>query len=139
MKEIKIWFFEKINLISLQPGRFIRKKKKRERERTQINKIRDEKGEVTTHINKIDSLEETEKILRKVQSFKTEPGRNMNITRLLREQLYGFEITIHLRLCRKGSCSEIFVTKSVSVKSPRLSHVLILLELSKGKCNKKEF
>ena len=63
----------------------------------------------------------------------------MNITRLLREQLYGFEITIHLRLCRKGSCSEIFVTKSVSVKSPRLSHVLILLELSKGKCNKKEF
>ena len=60
MKEIKIWFFEKINLIKLQPGRLIRKK---ERERTQINKIRDEKGEVTTHINKMDSLEETEKFL----------------------------------------------------------------------------
>ena len=39
------------------------KKRKRERERTQINKIRDEKGEVTTHTNKMDSLEETEKFL----------------------------------------------------------------------------
>ena len=63
----------------------------------------------------------------------------MNITRLLREQLYGFEITIHLRLCQKGTWFEIFVKKNGSVKSPRLSHVLILLGLSKGKCNKKEF
>ena len=86
----------------------------------------------------MDSLEET-KIPRKKQSSKTEPGRNMNIKRLLWEQLYGFEITIHPRLCQKSACSEIVVKKSISVKSPRLSHDLILIRLSKGKCNKKEF
>ena len=49
MKEIakinktKSWFFEKINKIDKPFARFIKKKKK-----TQINRIRNEKGEVTT-------------------------------------------------------------------------------------------
>ena len=40
----KSWFFEKINKIDKQLARLIKK----ERETTQINKIRNEKGEVTT-------------------------------------------------------------------------------------------
>ena len=51
MKEIivkinkaKSWFFEKINKMDKPLARLIRKK----RERNQINKIRNEKGEVTT-------------------------------------------------------------------------------------------
>ena len=40
----KSWFFEKINKIDKPLTRLIKKK----REKNQINKIRDEKGEVTT-------------------------------------------------------------------------------------------
>ena len=43
INETKSWFFEKINKIDKPFARLIRKK----RERAQINKIRNEKGEVT--------------------------------------------------------------------------------------------
>ena len=65
----------------------------RKKEKNQINKLRNEKGEVTTdnaeiprimrdyfeqlYGNKTDNLEEME-ILRKVQLSKMEPGRNRN-------------------------------------------------------------
>ena len=42
INKTKSWFFEKINKIDKPLTRFIKKKK----ERTQINKIRNEKGEV---------------------------------------------------------------------------------------------
>ena len=45
----KSWFFEKINKIDKQLARLIKKK----RERTQINKIRNEKREVTTDTTEI--------------------------------------------------------------------------------------
>ena len=67
---------------------------KKKREKNQINKIRNEKGEVTTdnaemqrvirddyeqlYGNKMDNLEEMDRVLQKVQSSKTEPGRNRN-------------------------------------------------------------
>ena len=70
-----IWFFEKINRIDKPLARLIKKK----RERTQISKIRNEKGEVTTDTaeiqsiirdyseqlcaNKMDNLEEMDKFL----------------------------------------------------------------------------
>ena len=44
INKTKSWFFEKINKIENPLGRLIKKK----REKHQINKIRNEKGEVTT-------------------------------------------------------------------------------------------
>ena len=71
----KSWFFEKINKFDKPLARLIKKK----REKTQINRIRNEKGEVTTdtaeiqsilrdyyqqlYANKMDNLEEMDKFL----------------------------------------------------------------------------
>ena len=75
INKTKGWSFEKINKIDKPLARLIKKK----RERTQINKIRNEKGEVTTdtaeiqsilrdyykqpYANKMDNLEEMDKFL----------------------------------------------------------------------------
>ena len=45
INKTKSWFFEKINKIDKSIARLIKKK----REKNQINKIRNEKGEVTTN------------------------------------------------------------------------------------------
>ena len=74
INKTKSWFFEKIKLINHQPD-LIKKK----REKTQINRIRNEKGKVTTdtseiqrimrdyyrqlYANKMDNLEEMDKFL----------------------------------------------------------------------------
>ena len=84
INEMDSWFFEKINKIDKPLARLIKQK----RERTQINKIRNEK-EVTTHTTEIQRIirdyymqlyaNKTEKprrngqTLRKVQSSKTKP------------------------------------------------------------------
>ena len=75
INKTKSWFFEKINKIDIPLARLIKKK----RERTQINKIRNEKGDVITdtaeiqsilrdyykqlYANKMDNLEEMETFL----------------------------------------------------------------------------
>ena len=87
ISKTKSWFFEKIYKIDKPLVRLINKK----RQKNQINKIRNEKGEVTTdnaEIQRIMRLLRTTiwqlngypggngQILRKVQTSKTEPGRN---------------------------------------------------------------
>ena len=52
INETKSWFFEKINKIDKLLARLIKKT----RERTQINKIRNEKGEVTPDITEIQRI-----------------------------------------------------------------------------------
>ena len=52
INETKSWFFEKLNEIDKPLARLIKKK----RERTHINKIRTEKGEVTTVTREIERI-----------------------------------------------------------------------------------
>ena len=52
ISEIKIWFFEKINNIDKPLSKPI----KRQRENIQINKIRNEKGDITTDIEEIQRI-----------------------------------------------------------------------------------
>ena len=75
INKTKSWFFEKINIIDKPLARLIKKK----RERMQINKIRNEKGEITTdtaeiqrikrdyykqlYVDKMDNCEEMDKFL----------------------------------------------------------------------------
>ena len=52
INESKRWFFEQINKIDKPLTRLIKKK----RERTQINKIRHERGEITTDTKEIQRI-----------------------------------------------------------------------------------
>ena len=84
---MKSWFFEKINKIDKPLVRLIKK----QREKNQINKIRNEKGEITTdnteiqriirdyyqqlYTNKMDNLEEMDKFLEKCNFPKLNQGK----------------------------------------------------------------
>ena len=89
----KSWFFEKIIKINKPLARLIKKK----REKTQINRIRNEKGEVTTdtaeipriiidyykqlYANKMDNLEEMDKFLEKHNLLRLNQEEIENIKR----------------------------------------------------------
>ena len=92
INKTKSWFFEKINKIDKPLARLIKKK----REKIQINRIRNEKGEVTTNTteiqrimreyykqlygNKMYNLEEMDKFLEKsnLQRLTQEEIENIN-------------------------------------------------------------
>ena len=92
IKKTKSLFFEKINKIDKTLARLIKKK----REKTQINRIKNEKGEVITdtaeiqrimrdyykqlYVNKMDNLEEMDKFLERYNLLRLnqEEIENMN-------------------------------------------------------------
>ena len=92
INETKSWFFEKINKTNKTLATLIKEK----RERTQINKIRNEKGEVTidtteiqriirdyyrqSYANTIDNMEEMDKFLQRcnLPRLNQEEIENMN-------------------------------------------------------------
>ena len=92
INKTKSWFFEKINKIDKPLVRLIKKK----REKTQINRIRNEDGKITTgtaeiqrimrdyykqlYANKMDNLEEMDKFLEKhnLPRLKQEEIENIN-------------------------------------------------------------
>ena len=93
INKVKTWFFEKINKIDKPLARLIKK----QREENQINKIRNENGEITTdnteiqriirdycqqlYANKMDNLEEMDKFLEKYNFLKLNQEGIENLNR----------------------------------------------------------
>ena len=114
INKTKSWFFEKINKIDQPLARLIKNK----REKNQINKIRNENGEITTdnteiqkiirdyyqqpYANKMDNLEEMDKFLEKY-----------NFPKLNQEEIENLNRPIHKH--RNQNCNK----KSSSKQEPR--------------------
>ena len=95
IKKAKSWFFEKINKIDKLLAKLIKK----QREKNQINKIRNENGEITTdnnkiqriirdyyqqlYANKMDNLEKMEKFLEKYNSPKLNQKETEDLNRAI--------------------------------------------------------
>ena len=93
INKTKSWFFEKLNKIDKPLARLIKK----QREKNQINKSRNENGEITTdnteiqriirdyyqqlYANKMDNLEETDKFFEKYNFQKLSQEEIQNINR----------------------------------------------------------
>ena len=100
INKTKSWLFQNINKIDKSLVRFIKKK----REKNQINKIRNEKGEVTTNNleiqrivkdyyeqlygNKMDNLEEMDRFLEKFNL----PGLNQEEKGIMSNPIISIEI-----------------------------------------------
>ena len=117
INKTKRWFFEKINKIHKPLAKLIKKKRKK----NQINKIRNEKGEVTTdrntnaeiqriirdyyeqlYGNKMDNLEEMDRCLVKLNL----PRLNKEETEIMKNQITSTEI-------------ETVIKKSLKKQKPR--------------------
>ena len=123
--ETKIWFFEKINKINKPSARLIKKK----RERAQINKIRSEKGEITTdtteiqriirdyykqlYANKMDNLEEMDESSERYNI----PKLNQEETENRNRPITSTEIeTVIKKLPNKQKVQDQMVSQANSIK-----------------------
>ena len=105
INKTKSWFFEKINKVNKLLARLIKKK----RETTQINKIRNEKGKVTTdnaeiqriiidyyeqlYGNKMDNLEEMDRFL----EMSNLPRLNQEETEIMNNPITSTEIEVVIK------------------------------------------
>ena len=105
INKTKRWFFDKINKIDKPLARLIKKK----REKNQINKIRNEKGEVTTdnaeikriirdyyeqlYGNKMDKLEEMDRFLEKFNL----PRLNQEEIKIMNNPITSTEIEVVIK------------------------------------------
>ena len=111
INETKSWFFEKINKIDKPLALFLKKKRKK----NQINKIRNEKGEVTTdnaeiqsiirdyyeqlYGNKMDNLEEMDRVLEKFNL----PKLNQEEIEIMNNPITSTEIEAVIKKKKKKS------------------------------------
>ena len=115
INKTKSWFFEKINKIDKPLARLIKKK----REKNQINKIRNENGEITTdnteiqriirgyyqqlYDNKMDNLEEMDEFLEKYNL----PKLNQEEIENLNRPITSMEIqTVIKKICQQTKAQD---------------------------------
>ena len=144
INKTKSWFFEKINKIYKPLARLIKKK----REKNQINKIRNEKGDVTTdkaemqriirdysfqiYGNKIDNLEETDRFLEKFSLLRL--NQNQEEIEIMNNPLISTEIEVVIINLPKNKSPgpDGFTGEFYQTFREELMH--ILLKLSQKNC-----
>ena len=127
VNKTKSQFFEKINKIDKPLARLIKKKKKK-KEKAQINKIRNEKGEVTTdneeiqriiidyykqlHGNKIDNLEEINRFLGKFNL----PRLNQEEIEIMNNPIASTEIEAVIKISQRTKVQDQMASQENSIK-----------------------
>ena len=120
----KSWFFEKINKIDKPLGRVIKNK----RHKNQINKIRNEKGEVTTdnaeiqriiknyyeqqYGNKMDDLEEMDRFLEKFNL----PRLNQEEIKIMNNPIISIEIEGVIKISPNTKAQDQMASQENSIK-----------------------
>ena len=124
INKTKSWFFEKINKIDKSLARLIKKK----REKNQINKIRNEKGEVTIenaeiqriirdyyeqlYGNKVDNLEEMDRLLQKFNL----PRLNQEEIKIMNNPITSTEIEAVIKNLPKNKVQDHMASQKNSIK-----------------------
>ena len=124
INKTKSWFFEKINKINKPLARLIKKK----RENNQINKIRNEKGEVTTdnaeiqriirdyyeqlYDNKMDNLEEVDRFLEKFNL----PRLNQEEIEIMNNPITSTEIEAVSKISQKTKAQDQMASQENFIK-----------------------
>ena len=125
INKAKSWFFERIDEIDKPLARLIKK----QREKNQINKIRNENGEITTdnteiqriirdyyqqlYTNKMDNLEEMEKFLGKYNF----PKLNQEETQNLNRPITSMEIETVIKIFQQTKAQDQMASQMNSTKN----------------------
>ena len=124
INKTRSWFFEKINKIYKPLARLIKKK----REKTQINRFRNENGEVTTdtaeiqrimrdyykqlNANKMDNLEEMDKFLEKHNLLRLNQEEIENINRTIT----ALKLRVGLKIFQQIKAEDQMASQANSIK-----------------------